>query len=172
MDLKFLLNIDIIILIIIMFLALFFIITSEKKQYPFIGASKKISLKGKNKFGKSEEICRDIFQQIFKKRFVKIRPPWLKNPLTGKNLELDGFCADIRTPIGYGLGFERDGEQHSKFTSRFHKTQNDFLYQVKKDNLKDKLCLMKGIILIRIPYFITEKDMKSYIINELRKKKY
>ena len=64
---------------------------------------------------KHEERCREIFQDIYAEHFKSVRPNWLKNPVTKKNLELDGYCSRIRTPLGHGLAFEYDGAQHSRY---------------------------------------------------------
>jgi len=126
--------------------------------------------KKKRKINKHEERCRDIFQDIYGVRFKSVRPAWLKNPVTGKNLELDGFCPSIRTPIGMGLAFEYDGEQHSKYNKHFHRSgQNEFLYQVKKDSYKDITCKKEGVYLIRIPHFVAYEDLNTYITKKLDK---
>lgn len=118
-----------------------------------------------NKF---EEECRRIFEGIFNKKFVSIRPGWLKNPVTGSNLEIDGFNPDIVTPKGKGLGFEYDGEQHSRFNQHFHRGDvKAFEYQQVKDSFKDKVCREKGVLLIRIPHFIIFDDLEKYIRLEL-----
>lgn len=119
---------------------------------------------------KHEERCREIFESIFDKPFKTVRPDWLKNPATGKNLELDGFCPDIKTHLGKGLAFEYDGAQHSSYNRHFHGTNpNHFVYQVKKDSWKDLRCKEKGVLLIRIPHFVAYQDLERYITQKLRK---
>ena len=118
-------------------------------------------------FGVYEEKCRKIFQELFKKEFKKVRPDWLKNLWTYQNLELDGYNPDIVTPLGKGLAFEYDGVQHSRFTHCFHSCLDDFEYQVMKDSLKDEMCRDDGVLLIRIPHYITYWDLKPFIIGRL-----
>lgn len=123
------------------------------------------------KYGKYEEECRRIFQRLFGVPFKKCRPDFLKNPATGKNLELDGFNANVRTPIGKGLGFEYNGEQHEKFTRKFHRKQEDFVYQCRKDSWKNIRCKRLNIVLINIPSYVTFDHLEKYIINELAAEK-
>lgn len=126
--------------------------------------------KRKRRVNKHEERCREIFQEIFHRRFKSVRPKWLKNPATGKNLELDGYSSHIRTPIGKGLAFEYDGIQHSKYTKHFHGSNpKAFLYQTKKDEWKDLLCKKRGVKLIRIPHFVAYEDLERFIKNKLRR---
>lgn len=114
-------------------------------------------------FNKNEERCRLIFEKIFQTPFRTCRPDWLKNPATGRNLELDGYSPVVR------LAFEYDGAQHSQYNRYFHRGGPDeFLYQVKKDNYKDKLCKEHGITLVRIPHFVAPIDLERYIVNKLR----
>lgn len=121
------------------------------------------------KINKREERCREIFQSIFQKQFKSIRPKWLENPATGRNLELDGFCPDIRTPLGMGLAFEHDGEQHSRYVPHFHKSgAKEFIYQDRKDAYKDKVCKEKGVLLIRVPHYVVFEDLERYIRDQLR----
>lgn len=122
------------------------------------------------RINKHEEKCRMIFQSIFRKKFKSVRPNWLKNPVTNRNLELDGYCPDIRTKIGMGLAFEYDGEQHAKYNKHFHRRGvPDFVYQRKKDNWKDARCKELGILLIRIPHYIAYDELYSYIIAQMKK---
>ena len=122
------------------------------------------------KLNKSEERCREIFEDIFGVTFKSIRPDWLRNPVTGKNLELDGYNPNINTPIGKGLAFEYDGIQHSKYSKHFHRSgSQEFIYQTKKDTWKDMMCKKMGVKLIRIPYFIVFQDLENYIRSRLSK---
>ena len=124
----------------------------------------------KKKKNKHENRCREIFQNLLGVRFKSVRPEWLKNPVTGHNLELDGFNPNIHTPIGRGLAFEYDGEQHSKYNKHFHRGgPSEFIYQTKKDSWKDKICKERGILLIRIPHFVAFQDLERYIKQKLQK---
>lgn len=114
---------------------------------------------------KNEKRCREIFESTFNKPFPTVRPDWLKNPETGRNLELDGFCEEL------SIAFEYDGEQHCRPNSYFHKTPEDFINQTKRDDLKDKICKERGIKLIRIPSFVAFIDLERYIVTRLRQEK-
>jgi hypothetical protein len=181
------LNIDALIAVCIFAAAVYFVITQKRKKCKFMGLDGKgLNFKSKKKKGKSmgaaapkpkkrklnkhEEECRRIFQELFGTKFKSVRPDWLKNPTTKKNLELDGFCPHIETPKGVGLAFEYDGEQHSKFNSHFHKSGHDeFIYQVKKDTWKDLKCRERGVALVRIPHFVAFTDLRRYIVHELKR---
>jgi len=156
--------------LIIMFCIMVYIIATTKKQkvepegldvFDFLKPKKTKQFKHENK-------CRDIVENIFGVEFKSSRPMWLKNPLTNKNLELDMYNSTIRTRIGYGLAFEYDGKQHSVYTPIFHKSQADFLYQVKKDRFKDEMCKKMNVLLIRIPHYIHISDLESYITTRLK----
>ncbi len=113
---------------------------------------------------KTEERCREIFEKIFKRKFPSIRPNFLKNPVTGQNLELDGYCVSLK------LAFEYDGTQHSEYNSHFHKGgPQEFIYQVTKDDYKTKKCKFEGIDLVRIPHFVHPEELENYIIKQLRR---
>ena len=107
----------------------------------------------------NENSCRDIIQELTGYNFPKRNPAFLKNPKTGRNLELDGYCEELK------LAFEYDGEQHFKAVEYWggeealKKTQ-------KYDRLKNKLCKKEGINLIRIPY--TVKNKEQYIKRQLK----
>jgi len=139
----------------------------------FVLVPKEVPLSKEKKINVHEEKCREIFEDIFHKRFKSVRPEWLKNPISNRNLELDGYCDSIRTPKGTGLAFEYDGEQHSRYIpgSHFHRHgPMEYLYQTKKDSLKDQRCMDRGVLLIRIPHFVPMTDLRTYIEKELHKK--
>lgn len=177
---KYILNIDAIAAIIVGILALYFIITAKKRKYKFnltdvLDESKHISrpkkLKKAPRINKHEEECRRIFQEIFGAPFKSVRPKWLKNPVSNKNLELDGYNPNIETPLGIGLAFEYDGQQHAKYTPHFHKKGvEEFEYQVAKDSWKDQKCKEKGILLIRIPHSVDFNDLERYIRMMLKRR--
>ena len=144
----------------------------EKWKNQFFGyadtASKYVVKKKTPRINKHEERCREIFEEIFDTRFKSTRPDWLQNPVTKKNLELDGFAPNIPTRIGRGLAFEYDGVQHSEYNKHFHKSGPDeFIYQVKKDSWKDMKCKEQGVLLIRIPHFVAFQDLERYIKQKL-----
>jgi hypothetical protein len=113
---------------------------------------------------KNENRCRDIIQKIFQKEFKSVRPDFLKNPVTGKNLELDCYNEELK------LAFEIDGVQHAKYTPYFHRGGvAQFEYDLKKDDFKTKKCKLEGVDLIRIPHFILPNNLEDYIRKEIDK---
>jgi len=95
---------------------------------------------------KGEEYVKVILEQIYNVEFKTYRPPWLKNPETSGQLEIDCYNQELK------LGVEFDGEQHFKFPNGIHKTKEEFIAQVRRDQYKDKVCIEKGIYLIRVPW--------------------
>ena len=120
-----------------------------------------------NRYNKYEERCREILERIFRRKFPSVRPDFLKNPGTGRNLELDGYCSSIGTPYGHGLAFEYDGIQHAKYTPRFHASPKHFAGQVQRDRFKTERCRRQGIVLIRIPHYIAYHDLDRFIRQKL-----
>jgi hypothetical protein len=106
---------------------------------------------------KYETRCREIFEDIFKTDFPKVRPSFIVNDRTGKKLELDGYNDKLK------LAFEYQGQQHYNFSPYFHKSQEDFANQVYRDKLKKELCEKNNITLIEIPYNIEYGDLEDYI---------
>ena len=106
---------------------------------------------------KKECEVRNIFQKLTKSKFIKIRPKWLINPISGLLLELDGYCEDLK------IAFEYDGEFH------YLPIYGEGLlkYQKKKDVIKNKLCKKNAVHLIRISFRV--KDKEKYIKKELTK---
>ncbi|ALH06952.1 hypothetical protein PMV_254 [Port-miou virus] len=117
----------------------------------------------KQKDGKHESRCRQILEDIYGRKFESIRPDFLKNPKTGRNLELDCYNADLR------LALEYDGIQHSKYNKFFHrKGPQQFVDQAKRDLFKDKTVKKMGIDLVRVPHYIRYDDLERFIKTRLK----
>ena len=96
---------------------------------------------------KGEKACKRFIQKHFRKSFTKIRPDFLKDPKTKRNLEIDLYNDSLK------LGIEYNGIQHYEYTPRFHKGYIDFRKQQERDILKKRLCKENGVILIVVPYY-------------------
>ncbi len=103
------------------------------------------------KFNRSEELCRDILEEIFGRKFPKLRPAWLYG------LELDGYCKEEK------IAFEYNGIQHYIFTPAFHRTPEDLEEQKQKDFKKMQILSDKHIDIIVIPYTYTFNDRVSLL---------
>lgn len=108
---------------------------------------------------------REIFERLFNKPFMKIRPNWLKRNTTGRNMELDGYNDELK------LAFEYNGIQHAQFSPYFHKNINDSIAQKIRDLEKQQLCEKMGVKLIMIPHTIPINKLEKYIKEELQRAK-
>ena len=107
--------------------------------------------KTRKDFGsEGEMLCCKIFEEMVEEPVENnIRPNWLKNPLTKRNLELDCFYRKK------GIAIEYNGSYHYKYVPCFHKGgEKDLIYTKKKDALKKELCEKAGIKLIVVPYTV------------------
>lgn len=106
------------------------------------------SIVKKKKFvSKGEQSCRDILEKRYSKPFPNIKPKWIINPLTGKNLELDCYCSDLKLAIEYS------GKQHFQICA-FAPTQKHVDYQRYKDRIKVERCKQEKVTLIVVPYTV------------------
>lgn len=107
---------------------------------------------------KYESQCRAIVERLYGKKFPKKRPDFLKNPKTGRNLELDLYNDELK------LAFEYNGEQHYHYSRRFHGTREKFEDQVYRDHFKRAACDEAGVSLIEIPYTVPYDQLEAYIV--------
>lgn len=112
---------------------------------------------------KNESICREKVERFFNDKFPTMRPSWLINPETGRRLELDMYNERL------GVAVEYNGVQHYQFTPYWHKTEDDFHSQVRRDNCKADICKQRGIKLISVPYTITSDKMDNFLLSEFSK---
>ena len=115
---------------------------------------------------KGEYACKVALEKIFRRPFYKIRPEFMKNNVTGKNLELDLYNPELK------LCIEMNGKQHYHYTPFFHKNNEAFLNQKYRDEIKKFKCRDNGINLIEVPYTVKTEEIENYLIGELRKLNY
>jgi len=115
---------------------------------------------------KGEVECRRVLEHIFGKPFAKIRPEFLRNPVTSdngydNNLELDCYNATLKLAVEY------NGVQHYKYVPYFHKTRDAFQNQKYRDHMKRDLCAKNGITLIEVPYTVKTPDIARFLTEKL-----
>lgn len=81
--------------------------------------------------GIGERLCRFIFESLFKDKFPKVRPDFLRNEISGRNLELDGYSDKLK------IAFEYNGEQHYIDNSYYSKSKYDLqkIQKCKENNI-------------------------------------
>ena len=116
---------------------------------------------------KGELECKNVLENIFNKPFDKCRPDFLSNPVTGNvNLELDCYNDELKLAVEY------NGIQHYKFTPYFHKNYEAFQNQKYRDYMKQDLCKKNDIVLITVPYTVSNGKIKQYLVDKLIENKY
>jgi hypothetical protein len=118
----------------------------------------------KQKESKGETECRRVLESIFQRKFKKVRPQFLKNPVTGgtNNLELDCYNEEL------GVAVEYDGRQHAEYTPYFHKNKEAFYNQQYRDYMKQQMCKENNIKLIKVPHTVKINKIEEFLIRELR----
>lgn len=107
--------------------------------------------------------CRRFLETIFQVPFPKARPDFLRNPITGNNLEIDCYNPTLK------LGVEYNGQQHYNYTSFFHRNVEASTNQKYRDELKRRMCRENGINLIEVPYTIKLHDIGPFLHLQLKK---
>lgn len=113
---------------------------------------------------KGEARCKEFSEFFFQKPFDKERPDFLKNPVTGENLELDLYNRDLKLAIEY------NGAQHYKYNAFMHKNSKERFYnQQYRDILKKDMCDKSGIQLVVVPYTVPEDQISHFLFQEFKK---
>lgn len=110
-----------------------------------------------SKRSKGEQATLEAIERITGKKFVTVRPNFLKNPETKRNLEIDLYNHDLRLAVEY------NGIQHYKFPNFAAKTENDFIQQIRRDDFKRRSCDKHGVFLISVPYTISNDKIEAYL---------
>lgn len=125
-----------------------------------------------NQKGKREQLCRILLEEIFKKRFPKTRPSWLKG-LKGISLELDGYNSEL------ALAFEFQGPHHNHHIPYFHDSKRRLGIrlsdQKKRDSIKRRKCKENRVRLIEISYSYSRKSIQElgdFLLDECRNFKF
>jgi len=106
---------------------------------------------------KGEKICKCVLEKMYGLPFTNVRPNWLKNPKTGRNLELDCYNDEIKIAVEY------NGIQHYEWPNFLGTDKSVFEKQLERDTLKKELCRKNGVFLIIVPYHVKFKDIPKYI---------
>jgi hypothetical protein len=130
----------------------------KKRVSELLQMNMPVNLKSKWKY---QNICCKVLEEIYKKPFTSSRPGWLKNPETGGILEIDCYNEDLK------IGVEYNGIQHYRYPNIFHKTYDDFIKQVRRDQYKHKKCDEQGVYLITVPYNVPQEKIRDYILHYL-----
>lgn len=112
---------------------------------------------------KGELECRRAIEHLTGKPFPKERPDFMKNSVSGQNLELDCYCDELKIAVEY------NGEQHYKYIPYFHRNKDAYYNMKYRDEMKKKLCEENGVKLIVVPYTVTNDKIEKFISDELKK---
>lgn len=102
-----------------------------------------------------EKDFRDVIEEIFQKRFEKVRPEWLRIS-SSRSMELDGYNEEL------SIAFEYQGQQHYS-RKWFRISEEDFQKQQERDRIKKELCEKRGIRLIIVPYYYPKSKWVNLI---------
>lgn len=97
------------------------------------------------------------------KTFEKVRPPWLRNPRTGRMCELDFYSDELK------LGVEIQGMQHYVYPNSWHKSRSEWDEQIYRDRLKEQLCQRAGVTLVHVPFTVPSNKVEQFIRDEIQR---
>jgi hypothetical protein len=104
-----------------------------------------------------EAECCAIMEEIYGVPFTTVRPDFLVNPETNKNLEIDCYNHDLR------IGVEYNGPTHYKWPNHFPQTYEQFIAQIRRDQYKIDACDAAGVYLITVPHDVPREWLRQYI---------
>lgn len=103
---------------------------------------------------RGEKICRETLQKIYGQPFIRIRPDFLKNPKTGRNLELDCYNEKLRIAVEYNGAKSHYNDER----------------QIENDKYKKSVCKKMGITFITVPFTVPEKQIEIYLTYKLQRR--
>jgi hypothetical protein len=94
-----------------------------------------------------EQFACEAFEEYLDREVdVGVRPNFLRNEETKRNLEYD--CYDKITKVAV----EYNGEQHYMYVPNYHRSYQEYIKQVRHDVLKQELSKQHGVRLLVVPY--------------------
>lgn len=108
----------------------------------------------------SQPVCTQIFEYLFKEKFVSTKRVLTAKILNRKRpFELDGYCENLN------VAFEYQGDP-----SHWDVNHEKYAIVSERDNIKKQTCEKLGIILVQIPAFInnTYKWTNEYLFNHVK----
>ena len=113
-----------------------------------------------------ERFCNVAFETIFKVKFEKTWPEWLRNS-RNQPMELDGYNPSLQ------IAFEHQGEQHYSINTHWITTEEQLRLRKKDDQRKYYLARKNSVHLFRVPQVpqrISPEKLIRYIVNKARKR--
>lgn len=110
---------------------------------------------------RGERECRVVLERLFCLPFPRKRPNILRNFATGRNLEFDGYNAQLK------LAFEYKGRQHYHYPNRYHRSEAEYDAQQMRNEMKRRLSDAAGVYLISVPYHVALPKIRDFIIEKL-----
>jgi hypothetical protein len=110
---------------------------------------------------RTEFIARSLLQHYLPKDHFQysVRPDWLRNPKTGRRLELDIYCP------ARGFAIEVDGIQHGRFVAGMQRDFDHFTDQQSRDMHKIETCKQHGITLYKLTIFdLTQQRFAPFLV--------
>lgn len=106
---------------------------------------------------KVEAYCCEIMEDIYGQPFNTSYPDFLRNPETGRKLEIDCYNEDLK------IGLEYNGPTHYLWPNYTSQTKVEFIKQIRRDRYKVDACDANGVYLITVPYNVPTNMLKSFI---------
>ena len=102
-------------------------------------------------------------QELTGMKFYKVRPDFMRNPVTGVFLELDCYNDTLKLAVEY------NGAQHDKYNKFMHQGSMDkFRNQQYRDYIKKTLCQEHNVYLIVVPHTVKLKDLRPFLVEKLK----
>lgn len=111
--------------------------------------------------GKSERICKNIFEQMFGRAFPKAKPTWLKGA-KGRTMELDGYCEEL------AIAFEYHGIQHYEAVDFFHRGEKSLEKRRHDDAHKERICSEHDVYLFVVPHTVPMADVPNFVFRKAK----